>query len=140
MRRTQINTIQFGIQSDRDIVNRSVCVIDKPTLAVEQGSVYDPRLGCVENNARCETCNETVWNCTGHFGHINLNIPIILFYKQAISMLKIFCFKCHRLLCTKEELELQGVRGYEKIDLEGVVLQWVPQLQNNGDCRIGRNR
>lgn len=115
MRRTQINTIQFGIQSDRDIVNRSVCVIDKPTLAVEQGSVYDPRLGCVENNARCETCNETVWNCTGHFGHINLNIPIILFYKQAISMLKIFCFKCHRLLCTKEELELQGVRGYEKI-------------------------
>jgi DNA-directed RNA polymerase beta' subunit len=113
--RTQINTIQFGIQSDKDIVNRSVCVIDKPTLAVEPGSVYDPRLGCVENNSRCETCNETVWNCTGHFGHIDLNIPIILFYKQAVSMLKIFCFKCHRLLCTKEELELQSVRGYEKI-------------------------
>lgn len=113
--RTQINTIQFGIQSDRDIVNRSVCVISKPTLAVESGSVYDPKLGCVENNARCETCYETVWNCTGHFGHINLNVPVILFYKQAVSMLKIFCFKCHRLLCTKEELELQDVRGYEKI-------------------------
>jgi len=112
---TQINTIQFGIQSDKDIVNRSVCVIDKTTLTIEPGSVYDPRLGCVENNARCETCNETVWKCTGHFGHVNLNVPIILFYKQVVTMLKIFCFKCHRLLCTKEELNLQGVRGYDKI-------------------------
>jgi hypothetical protein len=42
---TQINTIQFGIQSDRDIMNRSVCVIDKPTLTIEPGSVYDPKLG-----------------------------------------------------------------------------------------------
>lgn len=112
---TQINTIQFGIQSDRDIMNRSVCVIDKPTLTIEPGSVYDPKLGCVENNAKCETCKENVWKCTGHFGHINLNVPIILFYKQVISMLKIFCFKCHRLLCTKDELELQGVKGYDKI-------------------------
>jgi DNA-directed RNA polymerase beta' subunit len=112
---TQIETIQFGIQSDKDIVNRSVCIIDKPSLAIEQGSVYDPRLGCVENNARCETCKETVWKCTGHFGHINLNVPIILFYKQVVGMLKIFCFNCHKLLCTKEELELQGIRGHDKI-------------------------
>jgi len=112
---SQINTIQFGIQSDNDILKRSVCVIDKPTLTIEPGSVYDPRLGCVENNAKCDTCKETVWKCTGHFGHINLNLPIILFYKQTVSMLKIFCFKCHRLLCTKEELDLQGVRGYDKI-------------------------
>lgn len=111
---TQINNIQFGIQSDKDILDKSVCVIEKPTLTIEQGSVYDPRLGCVENNSKCQTCNENVWKCTGHFGHINLNVPIILFYKQAVTMLKIFCFKCHRMLCTKEELELQGVRGYEK--------------------------
>jgi DNA-directed RNA polymerase beta' subunit len=112
---TQIKTIQFGIQSDKDILNRSVCVINKASLAIEPGSVYDPKLGCVENNSRCETCNETVWKCTGHFGHINLNVPIILFYKQVVSMLKIFCFQCFRLRCTKEELELQGVRGYDKI-------------------------
>lgn len=30
-------------------------------------------------------------------------------------MLKIFCFKCHRLLCTKGELDLQGVRSYDRI-------------------------
>jgi DNA-directed RNA polymerase beta' subunit len=112
---TQICNFRFGIQSDKDIMNRSVCVIDKPTLAVESGSVYDPKLGVVENKTLCATCNETVWKCTGHFGHINLNIPIILFYKQVTTMLKIFCFKCHRLLCTREELALQGVKGYDKI-------------------------
>lgn len=110
-----INNILFGIQSDEDVLKRSVCIIDKPSLTVEEGSVYDPRLGCVENSTKCVTCDETVWKCTGHFGHIELNVPIILFYKHTVSMLKIFCFKCSRLLCTEEELLLQGLKGYDKI-------------------------
>lgn len=112
-----INNIQFGILSDKDILDKSVCVIDKPTLSTEEaiGGVYDPRLGCVDNDSLCVTCNENIWKCTGHFGHISLNIPIILFFKQTVNMLKIFCHKCHRLLCTKQELQIQGVHSYEKI-------------------------
>lgn len=110
-----VNNIQFGILSDDDIFNISVCVIDKPSLAIEEGSVYDPRLGCVDNDSLCVTCNENIWKCTGHFGHIKLNIPIILFFKQTVNMLKIFCFKCNRLLCTKEELQIQGINTYERI-------------------------
>lgn len=113
---TNVNKIQFGILSDQDVLNMSVCVIHKPTLAVEEGSVYDPRLGCVDNDSLCETCNEDIWKCTGHFGHIELNIPIILFYKQTVNMLKIFCFDCNRLLCTEEQLRLQNVvHSYDKI-------------------------
>ncbi len=111
---TNVNKIQFGILSSVDIEKMSVCEINKPTLAVEEGSVYDPRLGCVDSDSLCETCNENIWKCTGHFGHIKLQIPIILFFKQAVNMLKIFCHKCSRLLCTKEELYLQNVHGYEK--------------------------
>jgi DNA-directed RNA polymerase beta' subunit len=111
---TNVNNIQFGILSDVDIEKMSVCEINKPTLAVEEGSVYDPRLGCVDNDSLCETCNENIWKCTGHFGHIKLQIPIILFFKQTVNMLKIFCFNCSRLLCTEEELRLQNVHGYEK--------------------------
>lgn len=112
---TNVNKIQFGILSSEDIKNMSVCEINKPTLAVEEGSVYDPRLGCVDNDSLCETCNENIWKCTGHFGHIVLQTPIILFFKQTVNMLKIFCFSCSRLLCTEEELRLQKVCGYEKI-------------------------
>jgi len=112
---TNVNNIQFGILSSDDIEKMSVCEINKPTLAVEEGSVYDPRLGCVDNESLCETCNENIWKCTGHVGHIKLQIPIILFFKQTVNMLKIFCFNCSRLLCTEEELRLQNMHGYEKI-------------------------
>ncbi|ASZ85077.1 097L [Cherax quadricarinatus iridovirus] len=112
---SQINNIQFGILSDEQILKKSVANIFKTTLSPEDGSVYDPKLGSVENDVKCETCNEDMWTCTGHFGHINLNVPIILFHKQASLMLKIFCFNCHRMLCTKEDLNLQGIKGYSKI-------------------------
>lgn len=111
----EINSIQFGIISDNDIIDISVCEINKPSLLTEEGSVYDPRLGCISNGILCETCEQDIWKCSGHFGHINLNTPIILFYKQVVNMLKIFCFECHRILSTKKELILQGIKGYNNI-------------------------
>lgn len=110
-----IKAIQFGIVSDQDILDISVCQINKTTLSSEEGSVYDPRLGCTTNGVLCDTCNENIWKCPGHFGHINLNIPIILFYKQTVTMLRLFCFECCRFLCTKDELILHNVRGYSNI-------------------------
>lgn len=111
----EIKSIQFGVVSDDYILDISVCEVNKPSLLVEEGSVYDPRLGCVNSGVLCETCDQDMWKCTGHFGHINLNTPIILFYKQVVLMLRLFCFDCYRLLCTKDELDLQGVFGYSKI-------------------------
>lgn len=111
---SQVTSIQFGILSDKDILDMSVCAINKSTLSVEEGSVYDPRLGSVQNEVKCDTCHENVWKCPGHFGHIDLNIPVILFYKQCVTMLKCFCFECHRLLSSKKELEINGISGHER--------------------------
>lgn len=112
---SQITSIQFGILNDKDIIEQSVCIVNKPSLIIEAGSVYDLRMGSTQTDVKCETCHEDVWNCPGHFGHINLNTPIILFYKQTVSMLKCFCFECHRLLCTKRELKLAGKKDYDSI-------------------------
>lgn len=125
---SQVTSIQFGILSDIDIKNMSVCLINKPSLIIEDGSVYDKRLGCVQNDELCETCQENIWKCPGHFGHINLNIPIVLFYKQCIPMLKCFCFYCHRLLCSSEELKLNGVKGYEQ------TIKYVSKMTSCGFC------
>jgi DNA-directed RNA polymerase beta' subunit len=111
----QIQSIQFGILGDEDIKEMSVCEIDKPTLSQDLGGVYDPRMGVCEYGGLCVTCGKDIWSCTGHFGHISLAIPIVIYYKQAMTMLKIFCFKCFRLLTTKNELEIQNIRGYDKI-------------------------
>lgn len=111
---TQVSRIRFGIMGDRDVERLSTCLIDNPSLAAERGTVYDQRLGCVQNNSTCPTCSNDVWKCPGHFGHIDLNTPIILFYKQCLPFLKCICFNCHRLLCTKEELTMLNIRTYDK--------------------------
>lgn len=108
----EIKSIQFGFLSDADIENISVCEINKTTLlSQEEGGVYDLRLGCLDKKSLCKTCEQDIFTCTGHFGHINLNIPIILFHKVVVKFLKIFCFNCFRLLCAKKFLDLNEIKG-----------------------------
>ena len=125
---SQVNKVRFGILGDADILNMSVCLVDKPTFTVEMGSVYDRRMGCISNNSQCPTCSGDIWNCPGHFGHIELNMPIILFYKQCVPFLKCFCHECHRLLAKASELELNEIKGYDK------VLNYVGKLSYCGWC------
>jgi len=116
----EINTVTFGVLSTEQILNMSVCKIDNPKLgsvdkAGNVGTVYDPRMGTIENGKDCETCHQNVWNCPGHPGHIELNEPIInpLFYKQVSSFLKCFCIKCFRFLFNKEQIYLSGLNRYK---------------------------
>lgn len=115
VRSENVKRIKFGIASDADLLAISIGKIDKPTFICEYGSVYDPRLGCVQNGMSCETCGGDIWTCPGHVGHIDLTIPIILYHKQTATMLKCFCVKCSRILATREELVAGGVyKSYEK--------------------------
>ena len=103
----EIASINFGIYSPEEIMNMSVCKIDNPRKS-GYGSVYDPRMGTTDSNQRCETCNENAIVCTGHFGHVELAEPIIhpLYYKRVISFLNCFCFKCYRLILTRDQIYL----------------------------------
>ena len=111
----QINKVAFGILSDDDIERMSVCEVDKPNLSGDHGCVYDPRMGIVNQNASCQTCSKNVWQCPGHFGHVNLRVPIILHYKIVVSMLKCFCLNCSRIFVGEGLLQLNGVHGYNNV-------------------------
>lgn len=127
---SEIKKIEFGFLSDSDILNMSVCQIDKPSLSVEEGSVYDPRMGCPENSqSKCITCHENVQVCTGHFGHIKLNTPIIIFHKQTVTMLKLFCHRCSRLRCFLEDLQVQNINTYV------LMLEYIFKLPICGRCK-----
>ena len=103
----EIASINFGIYSPEEILNMAVCKIDNPKKS-GYGSVYDPRMGNTDSHQKCETCNESALVCTGHFGYVELAEPIIhpLYYKRVISFLNCFCFKCYRLILTKEQIYL----------------------------------
>lgn len=45
-------------------------------MNVVTDGLYDPALGPVDWNARCTTCGLNSTQCPGHFGHVELPVPV----------------------------------------------------------------
>ncbi|KAJ8913639.1 hypothetical protein NQ315_007356 [Exocentrus adspersus] len=64
------------------------------------GGLYDKRLGPFsDKNDLCATCCKPMAYCPGHFGYIELPLPVVnpLFYKIVGTMLRISCLSCYRI-------------------------------------------
>jgi DNA-directed RNA polymerase subunit A' len=104
--------IRFGILSPDLIRKMSVAEIISPDTYDEDGlpiptSVMDPRLGTLEPGQRCKTCGNTYLGCPGHFGRIELPVPVIHvgFAKIIYELLRSTCRSCGRLLLSDEVIE-----------------------------------
>ena len=77
-----VQEIQFGLFSPEEIKGMSVCHIEYPETMDEQRQrvrergLNDPKLGSVDRAYRCATCEEGMAECPGHFGHIELAVPV----------------------------------------------------------------
>ena len=111
----EIDSIVFSINTSEDIIKNSVCKVYTAKL-VGQGSVYDERMGTMENSKKCLTCDQGCKDCPGHFGYIELNTPIIhpLYYRQVIAFLKCFCMKCYSFVLDEDHLKLDGLMKYHR--------------------------
>lgn len=142
----EIKSITFGIYSADEILKMSVCKIDNPKKTPTFGTVYDPRMGTTDSSQICETCKDTATNCPGHFGHIELNEPIVhpLYYRRVASFLSCFCLKCYRLLLQKDQIFLDGlnkfkgearfVRILKKLQKVDICCQQTGEIDENGDA------
>ena len=120
-----IAAIKFGILSPDFIRKMAVAEIQNPDTYDEDGSpiptgVMDPRLGTLEPGQRCKTCGNTYLNCPGHFGYIELAVPVIHigFVKTIQELLRSTCRSCGRLLLKNEAIE-NYKREIEKHKAEG---------------------
>ena len=124
----EIDEIIFGVYSAEEIKKIAVCEVNNSKLSGSDkntgyGTVYDPRMGTIENGKQCETCTQNIWGCVGHFGYITLNESIIhpLHYKRVVDFLRCFCTKCFKLLITYDQIVLNnlsrilGVKRFNKI-------------------------
>lgn len=114
----EIEFVNFGVFSEDEIRAISVAKIENTRLS-GLGSVYDERMGMSTNenmDSKCQTCNLDAEACPGHFGHIELNEPIIhpRYFKMVISYLKCFCIKCNKLLIDKEQIQIDGLSKYKR--------------------------
>ncbi|RDW91191.1 putative DNA-directed RNA polymerase III subunit RPC1 [Coleophoma crateriformis] len=104
--------LKFGIQSNQDIVNQAVLEVSERMLydveklrrPVQHGAL-DQRLGISSKTGLCETCNQGLQNCNGHFGHVRLALPAfhIGYLKLTMTILQNICKDCARVLLTDTE-------------------------------------
>lgn len=110
-----LEKITFSIASTEEIRNKSVYIANISKYNDnKENSVYDHRSGSIFNK-KCSTCKMWESECTGHFGHIELNAVIVhpIFFNHAFDILRIICHSCSRLLITKTHLEFSGIIKFE---------------------------
>jgi DNA-directed RNA polymerase II subunit RPB1 len=107
-----IKGIRFSILSPEEVLQNSVAEIYKTDTYVGTEPVinglFDPRMGILDHNKVCQTCEQKMVFCPGHFGHINLAKPVfyIQFFDYVKKLLKCVCFRCSKLLINPESPEV----------------------------------
>ena len=88
--------------------------------------VLDPRLGVSNKRASCETCGQTLLECTGHFGYLKLELPVfhIGYFRNTVQILQCVCKACSRVMLAPEERRA-FLRRFRNSALERVVREGV---------------
>jgi DNA-directed RNA polymerase subunit A' len=108
----RISSIRFSLLSPDEIRKMSSTKIitadtyDDDGFPIDMG-LMDPHLGVIEPGLRCKTCGRKADECPGHFGHIDLAMPVIHvgYVKDIKKLLQSTCRTCGKLLLTREQAE-----------------------------------
>ncbi len=126
-----INSIRFGLLPPDEVRKLSAVEIQTSDTYDEDGApiaggLMDHRLGTLEPRQRCQTCGNIALNCPGHFGHIELAVPVIHveFAKHIYRLLTATCRGCGRILLPdsgNESIEYFTKKRQEDLKLFGKV-------------------
>ena len=132
----EIKSITFGVFSAKELIKMSVAEITSTKLSGGIGTVYDERMGTIENGNKCETCKEGAKICPGHQGHVVLNEPIIhpLFYKEVRDFLTCVCIKCYRIILTLDQIMLDDIIKYTKSERFDKILEKIKKIDTCFYC------
>lgn len=107
--------VEFGLLSPEEIRKLAVVTIDNPLVydrgVPKRNGIIDFRLGVCDRRLRCGTCNRSVQTCPGHFGCIELGVPMFLnnYYTDIVlKILRSVCYFCSELMRVVEETERGG--------------------------------
>lgn len=101
----QIENVSFSFYKSSDIRKISVRQITYPVAfdSLQRpvaGGLYDPALGVLDRSVTklCATCHLGYAECPGHFGHIELALPVVhpVLFPLLVKVLRSKCWYCHR--------------------------------------------
>lgn len=72
------------------------------------GGLNDPHMGTIDKNILCKTCKQNTEFCPGHYGHVDLAVPVYntLFMDKVKKLLSITCYICSSLIVDHENKKL----------------------------------
>lgn len=123
----KIKHIKFGVltsaemneMAELEVVNRELY---RNKMPVRFGAL-DRRLGISDKISTCETCGLKLAECSGHFGVLNLELPVfhVGYFKATIQTLNCICKICSRVLLSEEDrqsylrrLRIPALEGLQK--------------------------
>ncbi|XP_067008979.2 DNA-directed RNA polymerase III subunit RPC1 isoform X1 [Anabrus simplex] len=103
----KISHVSFGVESPQQIqqqahihvVAKNLYNQDTQRTPVSYG-VLDRRMGTNQKAADCETCGKGLSDCVGHFGYIDLELPVFHwgYFRSVINVLQTICKSCSRVM------------------------------------------
>uniref|UniRef100_A0A1A8QLE9 DNA-directed RNA polymerase subunit n=2 Tax=Nothobranchius rachovii TaxID=451742 RepID=A0A1A8QLE9_9TELE len=105
--------MSFSLFSTEEIRKLSVKAITNSNFLDSVGNValnslYDLALGPADTKEVCSTCCQDFNNCPGHFGHVELPLPVYnpLFFDRLYLLIRGTCLACHMLSCPRTAIHL----------------------------------
>lgn len=108
---SEISGVQFGIMSADEIRQMSVVECDEVTLynkgVPTPRGILDHRMGTVDRRLFCGTCGQDIRTCPGHWGRIELPLPVfhVAFVETVRKVLNCICHSCNRIRLSDSEVD-----------------------------------
>jgi DNA-directed RNA polymerase beta' subunit len=106
----RIASIKFSLMDPNEIRKMSAVEVKTADTYKDDGHAYrqglmDNRMGVIEPGVRCETCGNKHDVCPSHFGHIQLELPVVhIGFTNLLKVaLKSTCNTCSRILLHERE-------------------------------------
>lgn len=143
-----VSKVQFGILGPDEIRNSSVCEVKKPEtfdgLNPVINGLFDPRMGVIDRGLECATCENNHALCPGHFGHIELTMPVFYIHfmrspqNYIINLLSCVCFRCSSLLIKKKKIfkDIKDKTGEKRFKTICKSISKTNLYCNNNGCKI----
>ncbi|KAJ1958508.1 DNA-directed RNA polymerase III subunit C1 (rpo31) [Linderina pennispora] len=134
----QIHCIQFGVPSPHDIRQAAEVVINQRDLYTAEtrkpvpNGVLDPRLGVSNKSDICETCGQNMSDCVGHWGFIDLCVPVFHFgyFKMTQTILQDICKTCARVMLEESDRRM-FLRRLRAPGIDGLQMRLIVKAVND---------
>ncbi|TST60384.1 DNA-directed RNA polymerase I subunit RPA1 [Bagarius yarrelli] len=109
----RLEGMSFGMYSSAELRKLSVKSVTNPLLLDNVGNpapngLYDLSLGPADVKEICTTCMQDFNSCPGHFGHVDLQLPVYnpFLFDKLYMLVRGTCLSCHMLTCPRAAIHL----------------------------------